>query len=80
MPLVPLVFTDIDRLAGIVGDAKRPVQFIFAGKAHPRDAGGQAYARTVFEMTRHPKLRGRVVLIEEYDICLLYTSPSPRDS
>ena len=64
----PLVFTDIDRLAGIVGDAKRPVQFIFAGKAHPRDAGGQAYARTVFEMTRHPKLRGRVVLIEEYDM------------
>lgn len=64
----PLVFTDIDRLARIVGDAKRPVQFIFAGKAHPRDTGGQAYARTVFEMTRHPKLRGRVVLIEEYDM------------
>ena len=64
----PLVFTDIDRLAAIVGDAKRPVQFIFAGKAHPRDLGGQAYAKTVFEMTRHPKLRGRVVLIEEYDM------------
>lgn len=64
----PLVFTDIDRLAAIVGDAKRPVQFIFAGKAHPRDFGGQAYARTVHEMTRHPKLRGRVVLVEEYDM------------
>ena len=64
----PLVFTDIDRLAKIVGDAKRPVQFIFAGKAHPRDLGGQAYAKKIFEMTRHPKLRGRVVLIEEYDM------------
>ncbi len=64
----PLVFTDIDRLARIVGDAKRPVQFIFAGKAHPRDLGGQAYAQKVFEMTRHPGLRGRVVLIEEYDM------------
>jgi glycogen phosphorylase len=64
----PLVFTDIDRLARIVGDAKRPVQLIFAGKAHPRDLGGQAFARQVFEMTRHPKLRGRVVLIEEYDM------------
>jgi starch phosphorylase len=64
----PLLFTDIDRLARIVGDAKRPVQFIFAGKAHPRDLGGQAYAKKVFEMTRHPKLRGRVVLIEEYDM------------
>ena len=64
----PLVFTDIDRLARIVGDAKRPVQFVFAGKAHPRDTGGQAYAKTIFEMTRHPKLRGKVVLIEEYDM------------
>ena len=64
----PLVFTDIDRLAKIVGDAKRPVQFIFAGKAHPRDIGGQEYAKQVFEMTRHPALRGKVVLIEEYDM------------
>ena len=64
----PLLFTDVDRLAKIVGDAKRPVQFIFAGKAHPRDLGGQGYARKVFEMTRHPALRGRVFLIEEYDM------------
>jgi len=64
----PLLFTDTQRLAKIVGDAKRPVQFIFAGKAHPRDLGGQAYARKVFEMTRHPALRGRVFLIEEYDM------------
>jgi starch phosphorylase len=64
----PLLFTDVDRLAAIVGDARRPVQFIFAGKAHPRDLGGQAYARKVFEMTRHPKLRGRIMLIEEYDM------------
>jgi starch phosphorylase len=64
----PLLFTDIARLSKIGGDAKRPVQFIFAGKAHPRDLGGQAYARKVFEMTRHPALRGRVFLIEEYDM------------
>ena len=64
----PLLFTDVARLARIVGDAKRPVQFVFAGKAHPRDTGGQAYAKKVFEMTRHPLLRGRVVLLEEYDM------------
>jgi glycogen phosphorylase len=64
----PLLFTDIARLAKIVGDAKRPVQFIFAGKAHPRDHGGQTYARAVFEMTRHPLMRGKVVLLEEYDM------------
>jgi starch phosphorylase len=64
----PLVFSDVARLARIVGDAKRPVQFVFAGKAHPRDLGGQSYARKVFEMTRHPVLRGRVFLLEEYDM------------
>ena len=63
-----LLFHDLDRLARIVGDARRPVQFVFAGKAHPRDTGGQAFARTIHEMTRHPALLGRVVLIEEYDM------------
>ena len=66
----PLIFTDIERLAQIVGDGKRPVQFIFAGKAHPRDVQGQAYAKQVFDMTRHPLFRGKVVLIEEYDMAV----------
>ena len=64
----PLIFHDLARLAKIVDNAKRPVQFVFAGKAHPRDLGGQEHAQQVFEMTRHPSLRGKVVLIEEYDM------------
>ena len=64
----PLVFTDVERLAAIIGDVNRPVQFVFAGKAHPRDLGGQAYAKKIFEMTRHPALRGKIVLLEEYDM------------
>ncbi len=64
----PLIFTDMERLAKIVGDAERPVQFVFAGKAHPRDHGGQAYAKQIAEMARHPLFRGKVVLLEEYDM------------
>ncbi len=64
----PLIFHDVDRLAAILTSADRPVQIIFAGKAHPRDLGGQAYAQRVFEMTRDPRLEGRVALLEDYDM------------
>ncbi len=64
----PLIFHDIDRLANILDGAGRPVQVIFAGKAHPRDMGGQAYAQRVFEMTRAPRLAGRVAILEDYDM------------
>ncbi|MFO0826850.1 MAG: alpha-glucan family phosphorylase [Phycisphaerales bacterium] len=64
----PLLFTDMKRLTRLLGDDERPVQFVFAGKAHPRDKGGQDYARVVHEMTRREGLRGRVVLLEEYDM------------
>lgn len=66
----PLVFSDAERLAKILGDPDRPVQVIFAGKAHPRDADGQAFARRIHAMTVDPRFRGRVVLIEEYDMGL----------
>ncbi|MDA0802327.1 MAG: alpha-glucan family phosphorylase [Planctomycetota bacterium] len=64
----PLIFHDVDRLAAILGNANCPVQLIFAGKAHPRDAGGQAYAQRVFEMTQDPRLVGRVAILEDYDM------------
>jgi len=66
----PLLFTDADRLAKIVADADRPVQFVFAGKAHPRDTEGQAFLRQVHAMTLDPRFRGRVVMLEEYDMGL----------
>lgn len=66
----PLIFTDADRLARLVGDADRPVQFVFAGKAHPQDKDGQAFARRIHAMTQDPRFRGRMVLIEEYDMGL----------
>ena len=44
-----LIFRDADRLAGILSGANRPVQLIFAGKAHPKDMGGQAFAKAIFK-------------------------------
>ena len=64
----PLIFSDLDRLAGILGDAQRPVQLIFAGKAHPRDEAGQDFARKIHRMTRRKVFQGKVVLLEEYDM------------
>ncbi|MDX2114531.1 MAG: alpha-glucan family phosphorylase [Planctomycetota bacterium] len=63
----PLIFKDPKRLARIMGDADRPVQFIFAGKAHPQDTAGQDFVRLVYEHTRKAPFRGRVYLVQNYD-------------
>lgn len=64
----PLIFQDIKRLSRILCDEKRPVQLLFAGKAHPRDADGQRFAQLVYQHARNNGFRGRVAIIEEYDI------------
>ncbi len=64
----PLVFFDAKRLSNIVQDARKPVQFVFSGKAHPADRGGQQYAQLVYKHARAAGLRGRVVLLENYDM------------
>ena len=66
----PLVFRDPARLAAILGDPDRPVQLIFAGKAHPDDLGGQDYLRQVFQHAGSDVFRDRVVVLEDYDIAL----------
>ena len=63
-----LLFTDLDRLAGLLWDADRPVQIVFAGKAHPADRPGQRVIQEIFQLSRSPKLRGRVFILEDYDI------------
>jgi starch phosphorylase len=63
-----LVFSDLDRLAAMLWDADRPMQVIFAGKAHPADRPGQGVIQDIFGRSRSPKLRGRVFIIEDYDI------------
>jgi starch phosphorylase len=63
-----LIFTDVARLARLLHDADRPVQLIFAGKAHPADRPGQQVIQSIFERSRSPELRGRVFVLEDYDI------------
>lgn len=66
----PLVFLNPKRLAKILSNPKRPVQMLFAGKAHPADMGGQAYAQEIFQHADSPDFAGRVVLLEGYDMAL----------
>jgi starch phosphorylase len=63
-----LLFSDEARLARILGDADRPVQIVFAGKAHPADRPGQRVIQDIFSRSRTPALAGRVFVIEDYDI------------
>ncbi len=63
-----LLFSDIDRLARLLWDETRPVQVVFAGKAHPADRPGQRVIQEIFQRSRSPQLRGRVFILEDYDI------------
>ena len=65
-----LLFTDLDRLAKIVNNSSMPVQFIFAGKAHPHDKAGQDLIRRIIEVSKMPEFLGRVVFIPNYEIGL----------
>jgi glycogen phosphorylase len=66
----PLIFRELRRLKDLLADAERPVQIIFAGKAHPRDKAGQEYAKQIYQLMRSEGLHGNVVLLEEYDMCV----------
>jgi starch phosphorylase len=63
-----LLFRDPDRLARLLGDEKRPVQMIVAGKAHPLDGPGKDVLRTVVQESQRPRLRDRIVFLEDYDM------------
>jgi glycogen phosphorylase/synthase len=63
-----LMFRDLDRLEMIINDPERPVQFIYAGKAHPNDGGGQDLIRRIYEISQMPRFAGKVIFLENYDI------------
>ena len=65
-----LVFRDIDRLRALLTHPVRPVQIIFAGKAHPEDTPGKEVLKTVYSFTRDAQLEGRVAFLEDYDLHL----------
>lgn len=65
-----LLFTDLKRLEAIVNNPNRPVQFLFTGKAHPADGGGQGLIKRVIEISRMPQFLGKVIFLENYDMRL----------
>ncbi|MCO4792876.1 MAG: alpha-glucan family phosphorylase [Bacteriovoracaceae bacterium] len=63
-----LIFKDLDKLESLVNDPNRPVQFIFAGKAHPADIPGQTFIKEIYQISRTPRFRGKVIILENYDM------------
>jgi len=63
-----LLLHDFDRLRDLVATDDRPVQFVFAGKAHPADRPGQELIRRIWEASKNPELKGRVLFLENYDM------------
>ena len=63
-----LLFTDLDRLAKIVNNEQFPVQFIFAGKAHPADGAGQDLIKRIVEISHRPEFLGKIIFLEDYNM------------
>ncbi|MDY6934125.1 MAG: alpha-glucan family phosphorylase [Spirochaetota bacterium] len=63
-----LIFRNMDRLEKLLLNRDRPIQFIFAGKAHPRDHAGKELIRHIIHLARDPRFRNKIVFIEDYDI------------
>jgi starch phosphorylase len=64
----PLIFRHLDLIIPLVTDPTRPVQFVFSGKAHPKDNEGKKFIQRIVELTRHPDLIGKLVFVENYEI------------
>jgi starch phosphorylase len=62
-----LMFTDLGRLEALVTNPDRPVQIVFAGKAHPADRHGQDFIKRIVELSRTPKLQGHIFMLEDYN-------------
>ena len=65
-----LLFSDLERLHKIVSHSEHPVQFVFAGKAHPKDEAGKKFIQDVYKISRDPRFANRIVFIEDYDACV----------
>lgn len=65
-----LLFRNLERLSKIVNNPERPVQFIFAGKAHPADKAGQDLIKNIVEVSKRPEFRGKILFVQNYDMNL----------
>jgi len=63
-----LLFSDLGRLSELLNNPEKPVQFIFAGKAHPADKAGQDLIKLIVDVSRRPEFEGKILFLENYDI------------
>ena len=63
-----LIFRDIERITQILNNSEKPVQLIFAGKAHPADKEGQDLLRYIYELSNKPQFKGKIFILENYNI------------
>jgi starch phosphorylase len=64
----PLVFQQLENIVRLTRDKQKPVQFVFAGKAHPRDDDGKRYIQYIIHLSKYSDLQGHLVFIENYDV------------
>ena len=65
-----LLFSDLDRLSKIVNNPDYPVQFLFAGKAHPADGAGQGLIKKIYDISQRPEFMGKILFLDNYDMQL----------
>ena len=65
-----LIFNDLERITQILNDENRPVQLIFAGKAHPKDVEGQNLIKRIHEISMMPQFKGKIFLLEGYNMAV----------
>ncbi|NPA67557.1 MAG: glycosyltransferase family 1 protein [Chlorobi bacterium] len=65
-----LIFKDLERLNKIINNPEFPVQFVFAGKAHPNDGGGKAIIKEITEISKRPEFIGKIIFLENYNLSL----------
>jgi starch phosphorylase len=64
----PLIFQQFENIVKLAHDKQRPIQFVFAGKAHPRDDEGKRFIQQIIHLSKHSELQGNLVFIENYDV------------
>jgi starch phosphorylase len=64
----PLIFQQFDNIVKLVSDKHRPIQFIFAGKAHPKDDEGKRYIQHILHLSQYTELKDHLIFVENYDV------------
>jgi glycogen phosphorylase len=64
----PLIFQQLENIVQLTRDKERPIQFVFAGKAHPRDDDGKRFIQHIIHLSKYSDLQGHLVFIENYDV------------